>query len=148
LYVRWRTEIWGCRRQNPPFSECDRPADPPAPLQLRHIAGLAGRIQLAAPYEKVTELPTRIDGFYVAPPRREGGVGGTGDRAKAAGRLSTSASTYKRKITMLFAIAVVLILLWLLGLVSSFTMGGLIHVLLIIAIAVMLLRVIGRRRTA
>jgi hypothetical protein len=49
---------------------------------------------------------------------------------------------------MLFAIAVVLILLWLLGVVSSFTMGGLIHVLLIIAVAVMLLRVIGMRRTA
>jgi hypothetical protein len=49
---------------------------------------------------------------------------------------------------MLFVFAVVLILLWLLGLVSSFTMGGLIHVLLIIAITVMLLRVIGRRRTA
>jgi hypothetical protein len=49
---------------------------------------------------------------------------------------------------MLFAIAVVLILLWLLGLVSSFTMGGLIHVLLVIAIAVMLLRVIGNRRAA
>ena len=48
---------------------------------------------------------------------------------------------------MLYTIAVVLIILWLLGLVSSYTMGGLIHVLLVIAIVVILLRVIsGRNR--
>jgi hypothetical protein len=48
---------------------------------------------------------------------------------------------------MLFTIAVILIVLWLLGLVTSYTMGGFIHVLLIIAIVVVLLRVIrGRRR--
>lgn len=46
---------------------------------------------------------------------------------------------------MLYTIAVVLIILWLLGLVSSFTMGGLIHVLLVIAIVVVLLRVISGR---
>ena len=47
---------------------------------------------------------------------------------------------------MLYTIAVVLIILWLLGLVSSYTMGGLIHVLLVIAIVVVLLRVISGRR--
>ena len=46
---------------------------------------------------------------------------------------------------MLYTIAVILIILWLLGLVSSFTMGGLIHVLLVIAIVVVLLRVISGR---
>ena len=46
---------------------------------------------------------------------------------------------------MLYTIAVVLIILWLLGIVSSYTMGGLIHVLLVIAIVVVLLRVIGGR---
>ena len=46
---------------------------------------------------------------------------------------------------MLYTIAVVLVILWLLGLVSSFTMGGLIHVLLVIALVVVLLRVIGGR---
>jgi hypothetical protein len=46
---------------------------------------------------------------------------------------------------MLYTIAVVLIILWLLGLVTSFTMGGLIHVLLVIAIVVVLLRVISGR---
>ena len=47
---------------------------------------------------------------------------------------------------MLYTIAVILLILWLLGLVSSYTMGGLIHVLLVIAIVVVLLQVISRRR--
>jgi len=45
---------------------------------------------------------------------------------------------------MLETIAVILVVLWLLGLVSSYTMGGFIHVLLVIAIVVVLLRVIRR----
>lgn len=43
---------------------------------------------------------------------------------------------------MLWTVAVVLIVLWLLGLVSSNTMGGFIHILLVIAIIVVLVRVI------
>lgn len=43
---------------------------------------------------------------------------------------------------MLYTIAVVLIILWLLGLVTAYTMGGLIHILLIIAVVSVLLRVI------
>lgn len=46
---------------------------------------------------------------------------------------------------MLYTVAVVLIILWALGLVSSFTMGGFIHVLLVIAVIVILLRVISGR---
>jgi hypothetical protein len=46
---------------------------------------------------------------------------------------------------MLYTVAVVLCILWLLGLVTSYTMGGLIHVLLVIAIVVVLLRVISGR---
>ena len=46
---------------------------------------------------------------------------------------------------MLYTIAVVLLCLWLLGLVTSTTMGGLIHVLLVIAVVVVLLRVISGR---
>jgi hypothetical protein len=46
---------------------------------------------------------------------------------------------------MLYTIAVVLLILWLLGLVSSYTIGGFIHVLLVLAIVVVLLRVIGGR---
>lgn len=47
---------------------------------------------------------------------------------------------------MLYPIAVVLIVLWLLGLITSYTMGGFIHVLLVIAVVVVLLRVIGGQR--
>ncbi|MCR4297996.1 MAG: lmo0937 family membrane protein [Gallionella sp.] len=47
---------------------------------------------------------------------------------------------------MLETIAIILIILWLLGLVSSYTIGGFIHVLLVIAIVVILIRVIGGRR--
>ena len=47
---------------------------------------------------------------------------------------------------MLYTIAVVLLILWLLGLVTSVTMGGFIHVLLVIAVVVVLLRVISGRK--
>ncbi len=47
---------------------------------------------------------------------------------------------------MLGTIAIILIILWLLGLVSSYTMGGFVHILLVIAIVVILLRVIQGRR--
>ena len=48
---------------------------------------------------------------------------------------------------MLWTIAVVLIILWLLGLVSSYTMGGLIHILLVIAIIMILVNFISGRRS-
>lgn len=47
---------------------------------------------------------------------------------------------------MLELIAVLLIVLWLLGMVSSYTMGGFIHILLVVAIVVILVRVIQGRR--
>ncbi|MDO9146519.1 MAG: lmo0937 family membrane protein [Hydrogenophaga sp.] len=47
---------------------------------------------------------------------------------------------------MLYTIAVVLLILWLLGLVTSTTMGGFVHVLLVIAVVVILLRVISGRK--
>ncbi|MCE5264505.1 MAG: lmo0937 family membrane protein [Deltaproteobacteria bacterium] len=47
---------------------------------------------------------------------------------------------------MLWTIAVVLIILWLLGMVSGYTMGSFIHILLVIAIIVVLVRVIQGRR--
>jgi hypothetical protein len=43
---------------------------------------------------------------------------------------------------MLYTIAIILVILWLVGLVTAYTMGGLIHVLLVIAIVVVLLRII------
>ena len=47
---------------------------------------------------------------------------------------------------MLMTIFVVLLVLWLLGMVSSYTLGGFIHVLLVLAIAVVLIRIIQGRR--
>jgi len=49
---------------------------------------------------------------------------------------------------MLWTIGVILLILWLLGLVSGYTMGGVVHVLLVIAVVVVLVQVIqGRRRS-
>jgi hypothetical protein len=47
---------------------------------------------------------------------------------------------------MLETIAIVLLLLWIFGMVSSYTVGGLIHILLVVAIVIFLLRVIRGRR--
>lgn len=47
---------------------------------------------------------------------------------------------------MLYTIAIILIVLWLLGMVSSFTINGLIHILLVIAIIIILLRIISGKK--
>ncbi len=47
---------------------------------------------------------------------------------------------------MLYTIAVVLLILWVLGLVSSYTMGGFIHILLVVAIVMVLINLISGRR--
>ena len=52
----------------------------------------------------------------------------------------------REDIHMLWTLAMVLTVLWLLGLVSSYTMGGLIHILLVIAVVVVLVRIIQGRR--
>jgi hypothetical protein len=49
---------------------------------------------------------------------------------------------------MLYTIAVVLLILWLLGLVTSYTLGGFIHILLVVAIVMVLLNLISGRRSA
>jgi len=49
---------------------------------------------------------------------------------------------------MLYTIAIVLIVLWLLGMVSSYTIGGFIHILLVIAIVMILINLISGRRHA
>ncbi|HET7038805.1 MAG TPA: lmo0937 family membrane protein [Gemmatimonadales bacterium] len=48
---------------------------------------------------------------------------------------------------MLWTLFLILLVLWLLGLVSGYTIGGLIHILLVVAIIVVLIRVISGRRT-
>lgn len=52
----------------------------------------------------------------------------------------------RQELNLLWTIAVVLLILWLLGLVSSYTLGGFIHILLVLAIIVILIRVIQGRR--
>ena len=47
---------------------------------------------------------------------------------------------------MLETIAIVLIILWLLGLVSSYTLGGFIHILLVVAIVMIVIRLIGNKK--
>lgn len=48
---------------------------------------------------------------------------------------------------MLWTIFVILLVLWLLGVVSSYTIGGFIHILLVLALVVLLINIIGGRRT-
>jgi len=52
----------------------------------------------------------------------------------------------RREQTMLWTIFVILLVLWAVGLVSSYTLGGYIHLLLLIALAVLLIRIIQGRR--
>jgi hypothetical protein len=62
------------------------------------------------------------------------------------GEVELPTAPFERRASMLYTIALVLVILWLLGLVSSYTMGGFIHVLLVIAVVVVLLRVISGRK--
>jgi hypothetical protein len=61
---------------------------------------------------------------------------------------ATGLTTLCEEDAMLQTIAVVLIILWLLGMVGSYTMGGFIHILLVVAIVMILLRIIQGRRVA
>jgi hypothetical protein len=70
-----------------------------------------------------------------------------------AGRIASILKSVRRReaaaqgeVEMLETIAVVLVILWLLGVVTSYTLGGVIHILLVIAIVVILVRVIQGRR--
>jgi len=56
--------------------------------------------------------------------------------------MMTARSQSRRRQDMLYTIAVILLVLWLVGLLTSYTMGGFVHLLLVIAIEVVLLRVI------
>jgi hypothetical protein len=52
----------------------------------------------------------------------------------------------KKVILMLYTIAVVLLILWLLGLVTSYTLGGFVHILLVVALVMILINIISGRR--
>jgi hypothetical protein len=55
---------------------------------------------------------------------------------------------FKRVIKMLWTLFVILLVLWFLGFVTSYTLGGFLHLLLVVAVAVVLIRVIQGRRIA
>jgi hypothetical protein len=61
-------------------------------------------------------------------------------------RQSLEVSIFQEAINMLWTLAVVLLILWLLGMITAHTMGGFIHILLVVAIVVVLLRVISGRK--
>jgi Family of unknown function (DUF5670) len=61
-------------------------------------------------------------------------------------QLYLSANQRKGDDPMLWTISLILIVLWVLGIVSSYTMGGFIHILLLIAVVTVLLRLIGGRK--
>jgi amino acid transporter len=56
------------------------------------------------------------------------------------------ARQHRKEVPMLGTIFIILLVLWLLGLVTSYTLGGFIHILLVIAIVVILIRIIQGRR--
>jgi hypothetical protein len=65
----------------------------------------------------------------------------------SAGERAGWQGSHNKRDYMLYTLAVVLLILWLLGLVTSYTMGGFIHILLVIAIVMILVNLItGRRR--
>jgi Family of unknown function (DUF5670) len=61
-------------------------------------------------------------------------------------RPATGKPNYGKVYSMLYTIAVVLLILWLLGLVTSYTLGGFIHILLVVAVIMILLNLITGRR--
>jgi hypothetical protein len=60
--------------------------------------------------------------------------------------LQPAVTKYVGENIMLWTICVILIVLWLLGMVTAYTMGGLIHILLVVAVIVVLVRIIQGRR--
>ena len=68
--------------------------------------------------------------------------------AGASAPARSGSKTNGKEKHMLYTIAVVLLVLWLLGLVSSYTMGGFIHILLVVAVVMVLLNLISGRRSA
>jgi hypothetical protein len=60
--------------------------------------------------------------------------------------LTTRQPTRLKEALMLWTVFVILLVLWLLGMVSSYTMGGFIHILLVVAIVVVLINLIQGRR--
>jgi predicted ferric reductase len=67
---------------------------------------------------------------------------------KASVVAAIKATTLQEVGNMLWTIFVILLVLWLLGLVSSYTLGGFIHILLVLAVVVLILQLVSGRRSA
>ena len=65
-------------------------------------------------------------------------------RSRAMAPARNGSTTKAGKIYMLYTIALILIVLWLLGLVSSYTLGGVLHALLVVAIVIIIFKLITR----
>ena len=100
-----------------------------------------------ASHQKPIERVTQVKPSYSSNQQKRGHAIGWRSNfpAGASSRWPKRNSETKEK-PMLWTICVVLIILWLLGLVSGTTMGGLIHVLLVIAVIVILVQVISGRK--
>lgn len=61
-------------------------------------------------------------------------------------RLQTHAEEKEKKVSMLSTVFVILLVLWLLGVVTSYTMGGFIHILLVLAVITLIIRLLQGRR--
>jgi hypothetical protein len=87
--------------------------------------------------------------FLGETPRRKDRPGPTdvaaGPRRKL-GQSKNGALNNEEVLSMLYTIAVVLVILWLLGLVTSYTMGGFVHILLVVAVIMILVNLISGRR--
>jgi hypothetical protein len=86
----------------------------------------------------------RACGYVIS--ARESGASYTSDGLARRVRVVIRERSRKEAITVLWTIFVVLLVLWAVGVVSSYTLGGFIHLLLLIAIAVVLIRIIQGRR--
>jgi hypothetical protein len=65
---------------------------------------------------------------------------------KRAAACDERCSTTERNVTMLWTIAILLLVMWLLGMITSYTLSGFIHILLVVAVIVVLVRLIQGRR--
>lgn len=99
------------------------------------------------------QLNTIRDGNYLEASQRRGTIL-SGCRAKVSRHLDTRLcqfgagyhSNLNQSLPMLYTIAVILLVAWLIGLVSAYTLGGFIHILLVLAIVMILVNVIQGRR--
>jgi len=101
---------------------------------LLRVAAALEKVKLSGDEKTRAEIIRRVLEEPIRP------LGGSGPLGRRFG------SSPGGEATMLETIAIVLIVLWLLGLVSSYTLGGFIHALLVIAVLVILIRVIQGRR--